>query len=70
MPKSLLSIMNTVSDRPIPLLSESELKTGESAIVRRQRLTAMSAEIDLFDYARKIYSRGRRRYSRRAAGII
>ena len=70
MPKSLLSITDIGRDRPMPPLTEEELKGGDSAIIRRQRIKLVSGEPDLFDQARKIYLRGRRRYTRRAARII
>ena len=39
-------------------------------VVHRHRTSPTEAEIDIFDRARSIYLRGRRRYPRRAAGII
>jgi len=52
---------------PIPKPNQD---LGDSAIVRRRPLDTAASEIDLFEQARKIYSRGRRRFSRRASRIV
>jgi len=52
---------------PIPKPNQD---LGDSAIVRKRPLEAATSEIDLFEQARKIYSRGRRRFSRRASRIV
>lgn len=52
------------------LRTEQESENSSSAIIRREDTVEASAETDLFDRARVIYLRGRRRYTRKASGII
>lgn len=52
------------------LQTEQEPENSSSAIIRREDTDVASAESDLFDRARIIYLRGRRRYTRKASGII
>ena len=65
---TLDDLRNDSSERqPIP---EPKGDPGDSAIVRKQPFETFDAEVDLFEQARKIYLRGRRRYSRRASRIV
>jgi hypothetical protein len=69
--KNLLSSTSKFADLSIFPIETIRLSEEQpSAIIRRETMTTIAAETDLFDRARSIYFRGRRRYPRKAAGII
>jgi hypothetical protein len=70
MMKSLLNSPQEFVDLSILSVPKVDAFGEHPAIIRRESMTPIRSDSDIFNRARNIFIRGRHRYPRKATGII